>query len=811
MASPFRIRDIRQGSLGSNPYLYSAETFGGRLFFIAGDDGAGREIWSTDGTTNGTRLLKDISPDPGDSHSFRAVIGNRLFFNAADANGYEPWVTDGTSAGTFILKDIAPGTFPFTPPRPRGSLTSDFTKLGSTVVFFAFASGGQGGSQLWKTDGTPSGTQLVQSFGNSFDDETFAVGVVGDQLLFWAKDGNRGRELWGVDGSLSPRPIKDINPGAADGDPGSSSFAYSMRTALGERLFFSATAGPTGEEMWVSDGTAAGTRLLKDISPGTAGTYLFDPTALGNQLYALARNGVTNSSELWRSDGSPNGTTLVKRFDLGGASSSSFNYSIVAAVGGNLFIDVTSPNQGRQLWISNGTTDGTKLLKLINPGNSGGTGSNSFSYRIKTVTVGNKLFFTANDGRSGLELWVSDGTSAGTRQVKDIREGSASSISPFNTSLTAAANQVFFWANDGITGNELWRSDGTFSGTQQVADIKLGPEGSDINNYTANSSDFDYGIKVLGDNLIFSANDGIFGPELWGLNLSDPAPPTLALGVLSASKAEGRTSSTPFTFEVTRSGNTTGVARVRWAVSSGRITAATANDFTGNVLPSGSVSFAKGQVSQTIVVNVAGDLTQEVNETFRVTLSAPTGATLTRATATGAILNDDLIGDRNRNRLVGTARAEFLDGRANVDTLTGGGAADAFGFRFGESPLSAPDVVTDFAFGTDKIDLLTASGGALPAPVKFSRAANNSTATSLGSLAAAVYADADGALRGNQALAANGAVLVQATNQSIQGTYLVVNNSVAGRSDRDDVMIKLNALTGALPPLGVTPINSVFL
>ncbi len=119
-----------------------------------------------------------------------------------------------------------------------------------------------------------------------------------------------------------------------------------------------------------------------------------------------------------------------------------------------------------------------------------------------------------------------------------------------------------------------------------------------------------------------------------------------------------------------------------------------------------------------------------------------------------------------------------------------------FAFRFGESRLSAPDAITDFAFGTDKIELFTPTGGALPAPARFSRAADNSSASSLSALSAAIFTDANGALAGNQALEANIAALVRTTNAAIAGTYLLINNGVAGRSDSDDLMIKLNGFTG---------------
>jgi hypothetical protein len=164
----------------------------------------------------------------------------------------------------------------------------------------------------------------------------------------------------------------------------------------------------------------------------------------------------------------------------------------------------------------------------------------------------------------------------------------------------------------------------------------------------------------------------------------------------------------------------------------------------------------------------------------------------------------------SNNTLVGTARAEFIDGGANLDALTGGASADVFGFRFGQSPLSAPDLITDFAFGTDKIDVFSPSGAAHVAPTRFSRAANHAFATTPLALAAAVFADANGALPGNQALAANSAVLVRASNASIGGTYLVINNATTGRSDSDDLMIKLTGSTGPLPALGSLLPGTVF-
>ncbi|MEJ0017978.1 MAG: Calx-beta domain-containing protein [Acetobacteraceae bacterium] len=117
---------------------------------------------------------------------------------------------------------------------------------------------------------------------------------------------------------------------------------------------------------------------------------------------------------------------------------------------------------------------------------------------------------------------------------------------------------------------------------------------------------------------------------------------SLAIAAAAASKAEGQSGATPLTFTVTRSGVTTGATSVNWAVAGSGASPAAAADFQGAALPSGVVTFAAGETSKTITVNVAGDTVVEPNETFAVTLSGATGgATITTASATGTIQNDD--------------------------------------------------------------------------------------------------------------------------------------------------------------------------
>jgi len=121
--------------------------------------------------------------------------------------------------------------------------------------------------------------------------------------------------------------------------------------------------------------------------------------------------------------------------------------------------------------------------------------------------------------------------------------------------------------------------------------------------------------------------------------LNDDA--SLSIAPAAASKDEGNTGSTAFTFTVTRTGASTGAASAKWSVAGSGAAAASATDFAGGALPGGTVSFAAGETSRTITVNVAGDTLVEVSEGFTVMLADPSNATLGTATAAGTILTDD--------------------------------------------------------------------------------------------------------------------------------------------------------------------------
>src|SRR5262249_45248093 len=138
---------------------------------------------------------------------------------------------------------------------------------------------------------------------------------------------------------------------------------------------------------------------------------------------------------------------------------------------GTTFFTADDGVHGRELWKTDGTTTGTVLVQDIFPGSYG-------SYPDDLVMIGSTLFFTADDGVNGRELWKSDGTAAGTVLVKDIFPGPGGSLplAPTVPNLTNVNGTLFFRANDGVTGGELWKSNGTAAGTVLVKDIRPGPD-----------------------------------------------------------------------------------------------------------------------------------------------------------------------------------------------------------------------------------------------------------------------------------------------------------------------------------------------
>ena len=387
------------------------------------------QIWKSDTLGSDLVLVKDINPGGNAQISDLFVAGDKVYFAANDGvHGQEPWSTDGTANGTALVKNISTSA---SSSSPREIVSAD------DVIYFK-ASDPIYGYELWRSDGTESGTTVVADINPNIGGSTSDLGeliIVGTNLFF-AADTNSccvaGGELWISDGTeAGTTQVKDINPG----EPGSSPDDLAE---LSGTLFFQAYDGVHGDDLWKSDGTEEGTERVKDIEPGSGALGPEDLTAVSGMIYFIAR-----AAELWKSDGTGIGTVLVK--DISAGVTSGRWPTNLTAVGDTLYFTKDDDVYGEELWKSDGTDASTVLVKDIRPGVNGSDVNN-------LMNVGGILFFSADDGVTGNELWKSDGTSIGTTSVADINPGIFHS---YPTKVVAAGNYVFFFADDGIHGREL--------------------------------------------------------------------------------------------------------------------------------------------------------------------------------------------------------------------------------------------------------------------------------------------------------------------------------------------------------------------
>ncbi|MFD0915795.1 hypothetical protein ACFQ14_05185 [Pseudahrensia aquimaris] len=343
-----------------------------------------------------------------------------------------------------------------------------------TSLIFA-ARDGSDGEELWRLDSNGMIEQLADiSPGLGFS-EPRELTEFGNALYFRANDGASGQELWRLTNDGTVEQVADLYPGPF------SSLATAL-TPFGNSLYFTALDDTTGAELWRV--TETGTvEQVADINPGSEGSLPFHFTEFNDALYFAADDDGSNE-EVWRvtASGTVEQVTEFNPFG-GGANPDGFT-----EFDGALYFAADNFLTGRELWRIT-ATGAVEIVANINPGVPSSSPQD-------LVEFNGALYFNADGGTDGRELWRlnSNGT---VEQVADIRSGSSSS-DPFG--FTEFNGALYFAANDGISGNELWRVTSTGS-VEQVADIRPG---------SSNSSPF--GFTEFSGALYFSAatTEGFF-------------------------------------------------------------------------------------------------------------------------------------------------------------------------------------------------------------------------------------------------------------------------------------------------------------
>lgn len=411
-AGTILVKDIYVAG-NSNPE--GLTNWNGTLYFSAENATHGRELWKSDGTNAGTVMVKDIRPSTGDSNPANLMVyNNTLYFVAEDgSHGYELWKTDGTEAGTVMVTDLYTGAGDaFRGGSASMAKGNHFEIMGGFLYFSAQGSAATG-NELWRTNGTAGGTTLVKDiYPGGNDGNPNHLKNINGLLYFWARlsTGGGSYELWKSDGTADGTVlVKDIYPGGANSSGG---WDYNSNTAnstpgfaaMGSQVYFTATEGTTGFELWKTDGIAAGTVQVKDIKPGTGSAnigrgYTFNNgfsgmTLFNGELYFSAENGSAtpyHGQELWKTDGTEAGTVMVKDIVAGTGDATPefftvYNNKMIFAAGAS--------DNSRTLWMTDGTASNTVSVNgAVNPEYlTISNGRLFFSAESASVATGNELF-----------------------------------------------------------------------------------------------------------------------------------------------------------------------------------------------------------------------------------------------------------------------------------------------------------------------------------------------------------------------------------------------------------------------------------
>ena len=391
--------------------------------------------------------------------------GKILFSSSRGTGLFATWISDGTAVGTQWIGDI---------------FAVEAAPIGNRSLL-KFADGGLGA-----TDGTDTGTHTLHGPATGLLAMIGKFCVLGGQAFFIGEDSLHGRELWTTDGTIAgTRLVKDINPGTSPGiwiDAFFSPYVGMLHPISldSQRLIFLAQDGLSGTQFWITDGSDTGTHKITNIDSAYYGLtlrwYLNSQKPAywhiyNGKLFFVATGG--GGTALWSLDGTPGGTTLVKQLH---SADSLFGPGVeiarhAFAPVGNQFIFAAPSALGRELWISDGTTAGTSLLKDVAPGTKSGS-------PIYFTPFNGKVLFSAVDTGGIHQTWITDGTAAGTMLLASFTGNNTVGSPSYPVQLPGGyltvGARAYFSAHTHAAGRELWYTDGTAAGTAMCAQINPG-------------------------------------------------------------------------------------------------------------------------------------------------------------------------------------------------------------------------------------------------------------------------------------------------------------------------------------------------
>lgn len=404
-----------------------------QLLFSANDGSNGFELWKTDGTPNGTSLLKDLNSD-----SKSSTPSNFFFFNN---NLYFVGYPDKDLPNSFLIRkdgDNFINEVNFGMNEVQTNLANEIEQIvpSQNYIYFKFTAGK---IALYRTDGTQQGSIVLKEFweiGNLVD--------VNGILYFAAKSNEHQNEveLYKSDGTPEGTIlVKNIGVNF-------SSYPSNL-TALNGLLYFTAATSSNGRELWKSDGTEAGTVMIKDILPGSTSSIKEDYfkenngfITFNNEMYFSASD-ESNGIELWKSDGTEAGTKIVKNINVGSKNSNPKEFTVVDNL---LYFQARDSDHGSELWKSDGTEVGTKIVADVLPGPSD-------SNPIFITDIGNDLYFKATTENNGIQVFK-------LQNFKTLSTTSSLDLSDISIFPNPTNSNLFLKSKEKISNLKLYNING---------------------------------------------------------------------------------------------------------------------------------------------------------------------------------------------------------------------------------------------------------------------------------------------------------------------------------------------------------------
>lgn len=645
----------------SNPgdqVLWNANEWNGKFFFFSN-----AKICVTDGTNAGTislstsaassTIMLNVIPAQDFAYIILKTTGVALPSTFYTVN--ELWKSDGTVGGTSLVKKMDTIKGFSSNPIFVSSQDKNYSVSGNTMYFGNHTAAE--GSELWKTDGTAAGTVLVKDIqvgtGSSIPS---GFCKMGSDVYFIAAETGYARKLWKTDGTTAgtvqvpvAEPFYIVNNDA---------------TLFNNKMIFFAHNTVDGYEPYISDGTAAGTYMLKNIN--ASGNSL--PTSVkGLQLkrnssycYFIANNGTSHS--LWRTDGTSVGT--IQLTPDAWAADNNISSSSYSDIDENGIWYLSSASNPITLYYSNGTTAGTHIA------------ATNLSSAQNLKIYKNALYMQSRDigSAANSEVWRSDGTRAGTNLALNVYPGAAPIVN-----IPYSSNHIDFF----VTNNKLYF----------FAENASGP----ILNLYEYNGDFTFDGTVTGGRWSDSANwNSMFPPGILDtvfVNSGTPNPINitgakafagrLMLGNNTTINFANNTDSLVVNSALIGTGNSnfTGNGNLILSNADGNVVNIDANVNATNITVQSAANIVNGntQISQSL--NLLNNISINNNNISLL------GSSSTISTSNNSYVNTNGTGKLIVENIGGTGRAGNVlfpignNGNYNPVTILNSGTSDAFGVR----------------------------------------------------------------------------------------------------------------------------------